>query len=398
MPTIDLLKQAAIVASHYGFIPLDTVLKKHSRRESLKKLGPCEVPVPPDALGEELHFLMKNCVNSTIPKSERPMQIYHVRTPSSGNTKNNNARITLTVLGVEKSIAEALILKSAITILKETLGNPGHVHINSVGDKDSTQKFTRELTQYLRKNVNDMPTHCREALKRGAMESLSSLFEKQHPMTEQAPRTMQFLSDASRRHLKEVVEFLEMSEIPYTVNNQLMNHCGYNSQVLFEIHHDDSNNEIEEDGSEKIDTTKRLILARGGRFDEFTRKFSRISFPAVSVVIELQETNFRVSKKWTSPRMRRPKTYLIQLGARAKLQSLYVIEKLRLAHIPVSHAIGDDTLTTQLEEVEAQKIPYTIIIGQREALDGTVIIRDMSTHSQEIIPVERLTDHLKNLI
>ncbi len=397
MPTTDQLKQATTVASHYGFAPLESVLKKYPRRECLKKLAPCEVPIPQDILGEELHFLIRNCINSTIPKNERPLQVYHVNAPTSSKQAKNvkHPRLTLTVLGIEKSIAEALILKSTITILKETQGSVGHVHVNSVGDKDSTQRFTRELTQYLRKNVNDMPTLCREALKRGAIESLYSLFEKKHPIVEQAPRTMQFLSDASRRHLKEVVEFLEMSEVPYTVNNQLMN-SGYHSQVLFEIHHHNNTEENSPTETEEINTT---ALARGGRFDEFTRKFSRTSFPVVSAVIELRGKNFCINnKKWTPPRTRRPKTYLIQLGSRAKLQSLLVIEILRLAHIPVSQAIGDDTLTTQLEEVEAQKIPYAIIIGQREALDNTIIIRDMATHSQEIIPISKLVNHLNKIL
>jgi len=388
MPTTDFLKQAATVASHYGFVPIETAIKKYAHKDPLKKSSSCEVPVPLNIFGEELHFLMKNCVNSTIPKAERPIQVYHVRAKNSGS----NARLTLTVLGVEKSIAEALILKSALTILNETHSGTGHVHINSVGDKDSALRFTRELSQFLRKNVNDMPIPCREALKRGAGESLASLFERKHPLAEQAPRAMQFLSDASRRHLKEVLEFLEMSETPYTINSQLVDTEGYHSQVLFEIHrHNDE--DYTEDGEED-DNQAKVILARGGRFDDFTRKFSRTKFPAVSVVIEQQEKDSS-SRKWAPPRVRRPKVYLIQLGSRAKLHSLSIIEMLRLAHIPVLQAIGDDSLTTQLEEATAHKIPYAIIMGQREALDGTVIIRDMRSHSQETISIEDLPNHFK---
>ena len=45
---------------------------------------------------------------------------------------------------------------------------------------------------------------------------------------------------------------------------------------------------------------------------------------------------------------------------------------------------------------ERLNIPYTIILGQREALDNTVIIRNMKTCSQETISIDKLADFIKN--
>ena len=41
--------------------------------------------------------------------------------------------------------------------------------------------------------------------------------------------------------------------------------------------------------------------------------------------------------------------------------------------------------------------PDLVINGQKEALEGTVIVRDMKTYSQEIIKIENLTEYLKKL-
>ncbi len=95
--------------------------------------------------------------------------------------------------------------------------------------------------------------------------------------------------------------------------------------------------------------------------------------------------------------LKKPKIFFIQLGFSAKLQSLSIIEILRKAKIPVLQSLSKDSLSSQLGAAEKMKIPYTIIMGQKEVIDGTVIIRDMDSRSQEEIKVERLAEYIKKL-
>jgi histidyl-tRNA synthetase len=37
-------------------------------------------------------------------------------------------------------------------------------------------------------------------------------------------------------------------------------------------------------------------------------------------------------------------------------------------------------------------------MGQKESVDGTIIVRELSTRSQETVPLSRLTEHLKKLV
>jgi histidyl-tRNA synthetase len=316
------------------------------------------------------------------------MQLYQIRVEQTKRGRERvaetNVRFTLSVLGIEKSVAEALVLKSALAILKET-GREGCVHINSVGDRDSIQRFSRELSSYLRKHVAEIPIPAREALKRDVFEALELLLAKEDPIAENAPRPMQFLTDASRRHLKDVLEFLEVSEIPYEINDRMIGNREFTSQTLFEIY--------EHNGSAKHEEPP---VARGGRCEEFPRRIFKTNFPTVSIVLEEREKRARM-EIFKPIRARHPKIYFIQLGDRAKLQSLSIIEQLRTAHIPILQNIGSDSLTLQLEDAQNRSVPFTLIMGQREVLDRTVIVRDMSTHAQETIAVDSLPLYLKSL-
>ena len=81
----------------------------------------------------------------------------------------------------------------------------------------------------------------------------------------------------------------------------------------------------------------------------------------------------------------------------AKLKSLNVIEILRKAHVPIAQSLSKDSLGTQLAIAEKLQIPYTLIFGVKEAIDESVIVRNMSNRSQETVKISKLLEYLKNL-
>ncbi|HEY4502617.1 MAG TPA: His/Gly/Thr/Pro-type tRNA ligase C-terminal domain-containing protein [Candidatus Paceibacterota bacterium] len=389
MSQTDFLKRASSVASYYGFMPLEIALEKYSATGNYKKTEPV-VQKSHDCFSEEMSTLVEHSLTLNVARMNRPLQLYHVRTESGKSARNSGKariRFGLTVFGIEQSIAEALILSSALAILNEVGVKEASVHINSVGDRDSMQRFTRELNTYFRKNLAIMPATCREALKRDILDAHEFLLERKHPLLEGAPQPMQFLSDAHRRHLKEVLEFLESSEIPYEIDGELTGARDYYSQTMFEIK--------ETGGDDAENVVPVTHIARGGRCDDLFKRFHKAHVPTVSIIIEKLLETARVPA-WKPPRVRRPRIYFVQLGSRAKLLSLSVTEALRKAHIPLQQAIGSNSLTEQLEEARSLSIPRAIIMGQREALDGTVIVRDLNTHAQTVLPVGDLSEYLKS--
>jgi len=385
----DFLKRAASVATYYGFTPIESAFKAVPPIDEKKAMP--SIPPTTDSFSEEMSSLMQNALLRNVQRIEKPLQFYHTQTKEPRSKKQQpGTRFGLTVFGIERSVAEALILSSSLAILDELGMHNMRVQINSVGDRDSMQRFLRELNIYLRKNLEDMPALCREALKHDAFDALEFLLEKKHPLLEHAPRPMQFLTDGSRRHLKEIIEFLEFSDVPYEINADLIGNRNYHSQTIFEI-----KEQIDPEKEEPKDA-HMAIYARGGRCDELIKKSCRANLSAVSIIIE-QPLLKEETVSWKPPRVRNPKIYFIHLGVQAKLLSLSIIETLRKAHIQLQQTIGNESLTSQLEDAEALGIAQAIIIGQREVLDKTIIVRDMRTHAQTVIPLETLPERLKSM-
>ena len=95
--------------------------------------------------------------------------------------------------------------------------------------------------------------------------------------------------------------------------------------------------------------------------------------------------------------MKKPKIYFIQLGSEAKLKSLNIIDILRKAHVPIAQSLSKDSLGSQLAIAEKLNVPYALIFGVKEAIDDSVIVRDMSNRSQETVKLKNLLEYLKEI-
>jgi len=287
--------------------------------------------------------------------------------------------INLEIIGSMKSIAEALLIKATISTLEENGHKNLSLEINSIGDKESVNKFGKELTNYYKKNLENLGAHCRQNFKKDAFFLLHcSECDSKKNLKESAPTSVSALSDLSRLHFKEVLEYVENMGIPYKINNCLVPDRRYCSGTIFEIK----------------DTDTEEILAVGFRYDGLAQKIGfKKDIPGVGVKIFLKkkEGAKKISK------LEKPMAFYIQLGDEAKNKSLTVIETLRKEGIFIHHLLGRDKLGSQFALVEKLKVPYVIIMGKKEFLEDSVMVRENSTRTQETVPISELPRYIRKL-
>ena len=108
------------------------------------------------------------------------------------------------------------------------------------------------------------------------------------------------------------------------------------------------------------------------------------------VVASLKERNVNVPEIGI-----KPKVFLVQLGEAAKRKSLLLFEDIRKAGIEIKYSLSRDNIKGQLRIAARLGVRFALIFGQKEALEQTVILREMDTGVQETIPLEKIIDELK---
>lgn len=379
------LDKVAEIALFYGFTPVKTpkIDKKDfdlSSAISSDRSDPRDIFPKP----EEKFSLLRTYTDWEMNNLPHPIMV-HYRRPFGGSSVKRNPNEyhgALEIIGSGSSIAEAIAIKTTYSVLVDHGYKDLVVDINSIGDKDSIGRFEREIINYIRKHASTLPQELKASFRKDPFEACRNTHEKWVEFKEKIPQSMSCLSEPSVDHFQEVLEYLETSEIPYRINHGLIGNRHFCSHTLFEIR---SSSETEPE-----------LFAIGTRHNHIAKKFGfKKDIPIVSV-------NIRFKKPAVSPKLffrvkPRPKFYFIQFGTIAKLKSLSVIELLRQARIPVHHSLTRDKFVGQLTSAESLRTPFIIIMGQKEALEDTVVVRHMLTRSQDIVPVPNLANYLSKL-
>jgi histidyl-tRNA synthetase len=136
---------------------------------------------------------------------------------------------------------------------------------------------------------------------------------------------------------------------------------------------------------------ERLSCGGGGRYDNLISALGGQSTPATGISLGLSRLLDFIQE---------PKSKLIlvaPVSEELREKALEICQKLRSQRIPCVVDLLGRSFSKQLDYANNQKIPYVLIIGQRELGAGRVKLRDMIGRSEREIPLEKIEDELKKL-
>lgn len=305
-----------------------------------------------------------SCYRYERPQADRYRQFWH---------------FGFEVFGEESPVIDAQIIQIFYNILQELKLKNLIVEANSIGDSNCRPYYKKLLSNYFRSRESSLCTDCKRRLKENVLRILDCKQEKCQPIKAEAPQVLDHLCEECHSHFKEILEFLDEIEIPYNLNSYVVRGLDYYTKTVFEIFSESSN-----------------ALVGGGRYDKLVKRLGGKETSAcgaaagVERIISLMKSQeVKLSKE---PEIQ---IFLAQLGSLAKRKSLKLLQDFRKANIKVAESFGKDSLKAQLNRADKIGAKYTLILGQKEALDGVIIIRDMRNGKQEIIKTDKVVVRIK---
>lgn len=377
------LKHATDVASFYGFTPMRSLEKSFSKT-------PDKIAHLAQDKGRGIYSFTRSAglaaTYSALHPQEPVLAFYTNPTPSYAPhnlSLDESGEFGLMVAGTSESVGEIVLLKTIAMLFSEWGSPVSRIRINALGDRDSQSRFGRELSLHVRKHIARVDPACSHECTQDPLSLYRCIKGTCREIIAEGPRPVHFLSERSRVHFRSVLENLERLGLPYEIDDLLLGD-EKGPHVTFAVDLKDS------------DAT--ILGAYGGRFDEFFRREARRKDSAgVSASIYFRKKGASRTHFQVLPNPRKPKVYFAQLGLRAKLQGLHVVDMFREAKVPVLQSFDSSRLSMQLAQASSQGVSHLVIMGQREALDGTVIVRTMQNSSQITVPVSDVPRFLKTL-
>lgn len=306
--------------------------------------------------------------------------------PQAGRYRQFN-QFGFEVLGEKNPVIDNQVIQMSLDVLKELRFKNLSIELNSIGDSECRPYFKKILAIYFRSRRNAMCPDCKRRLKENPLRILDCKEEKCQRIKVNAPQTIDHLCEGCHSHFKQVLEFLDELEMPYNLNPYLVRGLDYYTKTVFEI--------IENTEGGKL----QGALMGGGRYDNLVKILGGKDTPGCGVAGGVERiVNLIKGRDGKIAKPPEAKIFLAQLGLLAKGKCLKLFEEFRKANIKVVESFSKDSLKTQLRNADKMGIKYVLILGQKEALEDTIVLRDMETGNQTTLKLKNVVKEMKKKI
>ena len=374
IPGDELLKKARSVGQYYGFTPLATLAMEARVARRPEDPKPKTVSLEGfelDSVGSAVASFLSQCRSAGfVTPGRQPLFIWHTNL-AAGRPAPKRATIQFHAIATERALAEAVVIRALVALVRDLFHSEPSVRINSMGDRETRARYVRELGVFFKRRATTLPEECVVAARTDAFAAAELAIS--HDCAENLPVPTEYLSDASRKRFEDLLEYLEATETPYELARDLISRGALWNDTCFEV------------------TVEGKRVAWGARYNELARHIIGHATGGIGAVLQIESSGPAL----VAAPAARTRFVFVHIGEEAKHFSIQLAEDFKHAHLPLTQDIGIESLTEQMRLAEVRNPPYLIIMGRKEALENTVILRNRQTQEERILPVLGLTERLK---
>lgn len=284
------------------------------------------------------------------------------------------------VFGSAEPLIDAQVISLAARFYRQ-LGIEYSLQINCLGNAAARRKYRAKLVDYLQAHTTKLPELVQAQLKSNPLRILDSKDPAMESIIAGAPQVIDYLDKASAKHFSAVLELLDNFGIAYELNPRLVRGLDYYTGPLFEFW-----------GSHQ---GMQNAIGGGGRYDELVEELGGRPTPAFGFDLGVERILAELAKsKSAMPQAHPTPIYLVSIGEDAKAQAFVLEQELLDGGIASICELPARNLADQLARASKLKSPYSLIIGKKELLDQTVILKDMTSGTQEMVPRAKIASEL----
>jgi histidyl-tRNA synthetase len=177
---------------------------------------------------------------------------------------------------------------------------------------------------------------------------------------------------------------------------RLIKDINYYNSTVFDIYNKVDTTEEEKTKGKATEAPSAVLLAQGGRFNNLVEMLGGPDIPAVGIKFHVEKLLAVIKEnKIEIPKPRPPHVYLAQLSEQAKRQAMAFLYELRQEDFHVMANFSKDSLKSQLDAATKMGARIILILGQREVVDGTILMRDVESGIQEVVNINKVIDEIK---
>ena len=310
-------------------------------------------------------------------KSHYPVQKWFYMSPivsSGADGLSISQELGVFIAGDNSSLAHVQLINTLTEAFRGLLDAELSVAVNGLGCKNCHKDFREMLIDHLDRSSYNLCATCRTQFKNNPLVVWSCETATCRELGMSGPQVLDFLDEECKHDLTGILESLDSLSLGYILNPTLVSVLN-KTKVVFQL---------------SLGPKTETMLGSGGDFSSWTSGFPQGEFPLIGFLSPL-ENLMRHAVTDQKKLNESVEVFLIALGSAAACKTMLLERALRASGIRVAESLLQTSgIKDQLNEASERSADIALIIGQKEALDEMVIMRDIRSGMQEVFGTDRI--------
>jgi len=345
---------------------------------------------PETTAGVVRAFLESGMHNQALPVKLYYLYSPHFRyeAPQSGRLREHH-QFGVECFGAPEASADAEVICIGMNLLKSLGIKNVTLCINSIGCPVCRPVYKEILVEYLHTKEALLCGDCRDRIEINPMRVLDCKVPACQAQLKDAPRMLDHLCDECAAHFAALKSLLDAANVKYIVDTNIVRGLDYYTKTVFEYTADMGNG--------------TLAAGGGGRYDELVEEIGGPHIPAVGFGIGMERILMLLDMLPEDEQKlpvidNRPDIYVAPLDRSLAPTAFRLLTAFRDLGIKADMNHTTRGLRAQLKYADKLGAAYVAFLGEDEARNGVVKLRDMQSGEQWETKLEQAPADMKKRI
>lgn len=287
------------------------------------------------------------------------------------------------VFGTDDPMADAEVISIPVNLYKLLGLKDVKVNINTLGDSESREMYRKALIEYFEPHIDTLCEDCKERFKKNPLRIIDCKVDAESEILKNAPKTIDYLNEESKKHFEEVMKYLECMGIEYEIDPNVVRGLDYYTHTVFEVEA-----KVEGFGSQNV-------LCGGGRYNNLVENLEGPKTSGVGFAMGVERLMLALEKENIDlPVINGIDCYIIPVSENEKDFATHICSDLRLNGFITDIDYNNRNIKSNFKNADRLNTKFIIIVGEEEKESGILTIKNNETKEEYKVSHEELIDFL----
>lgn len=263
---------------------------------------------------------------------------------------------------------DAEVINLNYDILRELGIDDLRLEINSIGMPEDRKAHREAFIQFVEPDLKRYCQDCQRRFQSNLLRMFDCKEDSCQNLLSDAPVVFDYLLDENRRHFDEVLTYLEIADLPFTLNKRLVRGLDYYTRTAWEFK------------SGKLGSQDSI--SGGGRYDLLVGQLGGSPTPGIGFAAGIERILMAMPSRNGSSH-REEFGFFIAIGDRKfKAEAFKLLKAIRSIGLPADIDYLGRSLKGQMKQADKSGLSHAMILAESEVARGKVAVRNMQNSKQ----------------